>query len=161
MKGCLLSFLGTKSPTAWMNRLLVTQTHFHQVGPYKSLHVVPWSVGPALCHRSVSGALSLWFGHIQLGPYVIIAPGLTSAHCYVDGERGSASPEPAECVTTNKCICVWWGFFLSFAVSKLRGSLHSKESYLEAKNLNKQPQLTWKAMELAAAKKILKGSLAL
>lgn len=52
-------------------------------------------------------------------------------------------------------------FFLSFAVSKLRGSLHSRESCLEAKYLNKQHKLTWKAMELAAARKILKGSLAL
>lgn len=146
-----------------MNRYLVTQMHFHQVGPYKSLHIVLWIVGPDLCLRSAAGVLSLWSGHIQLSPEVIIAPGLSSAYCYMGGERGSASPEPAECVTANKCLSVFLPgfFFLSSAVSKLRGSLHSRGSCLEAKNLNKQHQPTWKAMELAAARKILKGSLAL
>lgn len=92
-----------------------TQTHLHRADPYESLHAVLWSMGPDLCHRSVAEVLSLQFGHVQLGPNVIIAPGLPSAHCYVGGERGSASPEPAEWVTANKRLSVFLPvFFISF-----------------------------------------------
>lgn len=147
-----------------MNRYLVTQMHFHQVGPYKSLHIVLWSVGPDLCLRSAAGVLSLWSGHVQLGPEVIIAPGLSGVHIVTWVVRGALHPLSQQNVLQKINVFLSFCqdfFFLSSAVSKLGGSLHSRESCLEAKNLNKQHQPTWKAMELAAARKILKGSLAL
>lgn len=99
-----------------MNRLLVTQTGLHQVGPYKSLHVVLWSVGSAPCHRSVAESLiwsrsacSLW----NYCSWYTLLRWWWEGLCIPWASR--------MCYSKQMSFCQVWFFFLSFAVCKLRG----------------------------------------